>query len=105
VIGVADSCKILFVLVGGKFSCSGACSAALCIGVEADNSAVDGAPAASIVPILRPVLPDRASRLANVLEVSSAEVFVLLDVEPEVENVLCTLALEKETAEIYQRER
>jgi len=69
--------------------------------VEADNGAVDGASAASIVPVLRPVLPDRASRPADVLEIRSAEVFVLLDVEPEVENVLCALALEKETGGMY----
>jgi len=100
VIGVTGSCEHFLVLVGGKVPCSGACGAALGVGVEADNGAVDGAPAAGIVPVLRPVLLDRPSRPADVFEVGPAEVFVLLDVEPEVEDVLCALALEKEAAGI-----
>lgn len=65
--------------------------------MEADDGAVDRAPASGVLPVLGPIVFDGAAGLADVLEVGSAEVFVLLDVEPEVENVLCALSLEKET--------
>jgi hypothetical protein len=44
---------------------------------------------------LGPVLLDGTTGLADVLEIGSAEILVLLDIEPEVENVLCALSLEE----------
>ena len=49
-----------------------------------DDGAIDGASTACVVPVLWPVLLDRAARLANVLEISAAEILMLLDVEPKV---------------------
>lgn len=69
---------------------------------EADDRAVDGATAASIIPILRPVLADSASRLAHVFEVGTAQVFVLLNVEPEVQDVFGSFALEEKAGKRRQ---
>lgn len=82
-------------MVGDHLACAG--RAALGVWMEADDGAVDRAPASGVLPVLGPIVFDGAAGLADVLEVGSAEVFVLLDVEPEVENVLCALSLEKET--------
>jgi len=97
---VPNGSKRFLIVVCEKVACSCACCAAFCIWIEADDGAIDGASAAGIVPVLRPIVPDRASRPADVLEVGSAEIFMLLDVEPKVEDILCTLALEKETGGI-----
>jgi hypothetical protein len=62
---------------------------------HADDGAVDAATTTGVVPVLGPVLADGASGLADVFEIGAAEVLVLLDVKPEVENVLGTFALEE----------
>lgn len=64
-------------------------------GLEADDGAIDGAAPPCVVPVLWPVVLDGAAGLADVFEVGSTEVLVLLDVEPKVEYVLCTLALQE----------
>jgi hypothetical protein len=74
------------------------------VGAQSDDGAVYGSATTGIVPVLGPVLLDGAARLADVLEVGAAEVLVLLDVEPEVENVFCAFTLEKETDESDQKE-
>lgn len=94
---IGGSCgrEIAPVLVGDDVAC--ACGVAFGIRVKADDGAVDRAPPAGILPVLGPVVLDGAAGLADVLEVGPAEILVLLDVEPEVEDVLCALSLEEET--------
>jgi hypothetical protein len=46
---------------------------------------------------LRPFLPYCSTGLSNVFEVSTAKVFVLLNVEPEIEHILGAFALQEET--------
>jgi hypothetical protein len=46
---------------------------------------------------LRPLVFDRFACFFEVLEICSTEVLVLLDVEPEIQDILCTFALKKET--------
>ena len=64
----------------------GACCATLRShwGTKTDNGTVNGATTTSIVPVFRPVFLDSAPRLANVLEIRTTEVFVLLNVKPKV---------------------
>lgn len=64
---------------------------------QADDRPVDRPSSARIVPVLRPLFLDRPSGLANVLEVSAAQVFVLLDVEPEIYDIFCAFSLQEET--------
>lgn len=52
--------------------------------VQPYNRSVDRTSPTSIIPILWPVLLDRATRLANIFEVCPAEIFMLLDVQPEI---------------------
>ena len=54
------------------------------LGIKADNGTIDGAATTSIVPVLWPVFLDSSPRFANVLEIGATEVFMLLNVEPEI---------------------
>jgi hypothetical protein len=46
---------------------------------------------------MRPIIFDGTTRLANVFEVSSAKVLMLLHVKPEIQNIFCCFPLQKET--------
>ena len=67
-----------------------------CAAANANDLTVNASAAFSVFPVLRPVLLDGATGLANILEIGTAKVFVLLDVEPEVENVLCAFTLQEQ---------
>ena len=47
---------------------------------QAKYGTIDGASSASIIPILRPVLLDGTTRLSHILEISSTEILMLLNV-------------------------
>ena len=76
--------EVLTVLLSEEFVGARRASFRSHIGVKADNGAVDGTTTTGIVPVFRPVFLDSAPRFANVLEISATEVFMLLNVEPEV---------------------
>jgi hypothetical protein len=90
-----NSGEVLSVLLGEEFAGARGTALGSHLRVEADNSAVDGATTTGIIPILWPVFLDGTPRFANVLEIRATEVFMLLNVEPEVQNVLGSFALEE----------
>lgn len=89
------SSEVLSVLFGEQFAGTRCATFRSHMRVKADNSTINGATAASVVPIFWPVFLDCAPRFANVLKIRATEVFVLLNVEPEVQNVLSSLTLKE----------
>lgn len=55
-----------------------------------------------ILPIFRPIITDGTSRFPYVLEIGPAEIFVLLHIKPEIENIFRTLSLKEETATVQK---
>jgi len=76
--------EILTVLFGEEFVGARRASLRSHICGEPDNGTVNGTTTTGVVPVFRPVFLDSAPRFANVLEISATEVFMLLNVEPEV---------------------
>jgi hypothetical protein len=72
------------VLFGEKFASARRATFRGHLRTEADNGTINGATTTSVVPVLWPVVLDSAPRFADILEVRATEVFVLLNVEPEV---------------------
>lgn len=78
------SSEVLAVLLGEEFVGTRRATLRSHLRVKADDSTVDGAATASIVPVFWPVFLDSTPRFANVLEICATEVLMLLNVEPEV---------------------
>jgi len=76
--------EVLAVLLGEEFAGTRRATLRGHSRIKADNGTINRATTTSIVPVLRPVLLDSAPRFTNVLEIRTAEVFVLLNVEPKV---------------------
>lgn len=64
--------------------------------IEPHNRPVDRPPPPRVVPVSWPVLANCPPRLAHILEVCAAEVLVLLNVEPEVQDIFRVLTLQEQ---------
>ena len=89
------SCEVLAVLLGEELVCARCATLWGRWRIEADNGTIDRATTPSIVPVFWPIFLDGAPRFANVLEIRATEVFVLLNVEPEVQNIFSPFTLEE----------
>jgi hypothetical protein len=66
-------------------------------GVNANDSSINGTSSPGVIEILRPVVFDSFARLPNILEVGSAQVFVLMNVQPKVKYIFRSFALQEQT--------
>lgn len=76
--------EVLTVLFGEEFGGARRATLRGHLRMKADNGTINGATTTSIFPIFWPVFLDSTSGPANVLEICATEVFVLLNVEPEI---------------------
>jgi len=60
-----------------------------------DDGAIRRPAPPRILPVFWPIIADSATGFSYILEISPAEIFVLLHIEPEIENILGTLSLKE----------
>jgi len=59
------------------------------IPLGADDCTIDGTSSPCIFVVLRPVLFDCAARFTDILEIGMAEVLMLVNVKPKIEDIFC----------------
>jgi len=65
--------------------------------MKAGNNTINRTVATSVIPVLRPLLLYSAPMFTNILEIPAADLFMLFNVEPKVEDVLTSLTLDEYT--------